>query len=122
MTTVSLDVGETKSLGGADMYAIIETGGKQYKVEKDQILHVENLNIEEGGEVVFDKVLLVSGDDGAITVGKPYVKGATVKGSVLKNGKSKKIIVFKYKAKKNQRKKKGHRQPFTRVEIKELAI
>mgnify|MGYP000163555235 FL=1 len=122
MTTVSLDVGETKSLGGVDMYAIIETGGKQYKVEKDQILHVENLNIEEGGEVVFDKVLLVSGDDGAITVGKPYVKGATVKGSVLKNGKSKKIIVFKYKAKKNQRKKKGHRQPFTRVEIKELAI
>lgn len=122
MTTVSLDVGETKSLGGVDMYAIIETGGKQYKVEKDQILHVENLNIEEGGEAVFDKVLLVSGDDGAITVGKPYVKGATVKGSVLKNGKSKKIIVFKYKAKKNQRKKKGHRQPFTRVEIKELAI
>lgn len=122
MTTVSLDVGETKSLGGVDMYAIIETGGKQYKVEKDQILHVENLNIEEGGEVVFDKVLLVSGGDGAITVGKPYVKGATVKGSVLKNGKSKKIIVFKYKAKKNQRKKKGHRQPFTRVEIKELAI
>lgn len=122
MTIVSLDVGETKSLGGVDMYAIIETGGKQYKVEKDQILHVENLNIEEGGEVVFDKVLLVSGDDGAITVGKPYVKGATVKGSVLKNGKSKKIIVFKYKAKKNQRKKKGHRQPFTRVEIKELAI
>ena len=122
MTTVSLDVGETKSLGGVDMYAIIETGGKQYKVEKDQILHVENLNIEEGGEVVFDKVLLVSGDDGAITVGKPYVKGATVKASVLKNGKSKKIIVFKYKAKKNQRKKKGHRQPFTRVEIKELAI
>lgn len=122
MTTVSLDVGETKSLGGVDMYAIIETGGKQYKVEKDQILHVENLNIEEGGEVVFDKVLLVSGDDGVITVGKPYVKGATVKGSVLKNGKSKKIIVFKYKAKKNQRKKKGHRQPFTRVEIKELAI
>lgn len=122
MTTVSLDVGETKSLGGVDMYAIIETGGKQYKVEKDQILHVENLNIEEGGEVVFDKVLLVSGDDGAITIGKPYVKGATVKGSVLKNGKSKKIIVFKYKAKKNQRKKKGHRQPFTRVEIKELAI
>ena len=95
MTTVSLDIGETKSLGGVDMYAIIETGGKQYKVEKDQILHVENLNIEEGGEVVFDKVLLVSGDDGAITVGKPYVKGATVKASVLKNGKSKKIIVFK---------------------------
>lgn len=122
MTTVSLDIGETKSLGGVDMYAIIETGGKQYKVEKDQILHVENLNIEEGGEVVFDKVLLVSGDDGAITVGKPYIKGATVKASVLKNGKSKKIIVFKYKAKKNQRKKRGHRQPFTRVEIKELAI
>ena len=122
MTTVSLDIGVTKSLGGVDMYAIIETGGKQYKVEKDQILHVENLNIEEGGEVVFDKVLLVSGDDGAITVGKPYVKGATVKASVLKNGKSKKIIVFKYKAKKNQRKKRGHRQPFTRVEIKELAI
>ena len=122
MTTGSLDIGETKSLGGVDMYAIIETGGKQYKVEKDQILHVENLNIEEGGEVVFDKVLLVSGDDGAITVGKPYVKGATVKASVLKNGKSKKIIVFKYKAKKNQRKKRGHRQPFTRVEIKELAI
>ncbi|MCI6609406.1 MAG: 50S ribosomal protein L21 [Ezakiella sp.] len=104
------------------MYAIIETGGKQYRVEKDQILHVENLNISEGGEVVFDKVLFVSGDDGAIKVGKPYVSGASVKATVLKNGKSKKIIVYKYKPKKNIRKKRGHRQPFTRVEIKELAI
>lgn len=104
------------------MYAIIETGGKQYKVQKGDVLHVENLNIGEGEMVVFDKVLLASGDDGAIKLGKPYVEGASVSAKVLKNGKSKKIIVFKYKPKKNIRKKKGHRQPFTRVEIENLAI
>ena len=114
--------GETKSQGRFNLYAIIETGGKQYKVQKGDVLHVENLNVGEGEMVVFDKVLLASGDDGAIKLGKPYVEGASVSAKVLKNGKSKKIIVFKYKPKKNIRKKKGHRQPFTRVEIENLAI
>ncbi|MCI5675071.1 MAG: 50S ribosomal protein L21 [Ezakiella sp.] len=104
------------------MYAIIETGGKQYKVEKGEVIHIEKLGAEEGEMVVFDKVLLVSGDDGAIKIGKPYVEGASVSAKVLKNGKSKKIIVFKYKPKKNVRKKRGHRQPFTRVEIADFAI
>ncbi|MDO5716548.1 MAG: 50S ribosomal protein L21 [Tissierellia bacterium] len=104
------------------MYAIIETGGKQYKVEKGDQLHVEKLGLEEGQEVVFDRVLLFSDDDGSIRVGKPYVEGASIKAKVVKNGKAKKIIVFKYKPKKNERKKRGHRQPFTRVEIIDFAI
>lgn len=104
------------------MYAIIETGGKQYQVKEGDVLHVEKLSAGEGEMVVFDKVLLASGDDGAIKVGKPYVEGASVSAKVLKNGKAKKVIVFKYKAKKNYRKKKGHRQPFTRVQIESLAI
>lgn len=104
------------------MYAIIETGGKQYRVQKGDQVHVEKLGVEEGEAVVFDKVLLVSDDDGVIRVGAPYVQGATISGKVLKNGKRKKVLVFRYKAKKNVRKKRGHRQPFTRVEITDFAI
>lgn len=103
------------------MYAIVETGGKQYRVEKGDVLHVEKLGVEEGQNVVFDKVLLISDENGAIEIGKPYVSGAKVEAKVLKNGKRKKVIVFKYKAKKNVRVKNGHRQPFTRVEITALS-
>ncbi len=98
------------------MYAIIETGGKQYKVAQGDVVFVEKLDAEEGAEITFDKVLLAAdGDD--VKVGTPVVEGATVTAKVLKNGKAKKVIVFKMKRKKNERKKKGHRQPFTKVEI-----
>ncbi|MDD3382915.1 MAG: 50S ribosomal protein L21 [Bacilli bacterium] len=97
------------------MYAIIETGGKQYKVSKDDFVYVEKLDIEAGKEVVFDKVLMVNGK-----VGDPLVKGAKVLGVVVKEGKAKKIIVYKYKSKKNYHKKQGHRQPYTKVQIVSL--
>ena len=102
------------------MYAIIETGGKQVKVEEGQSIFVEKLNVEEGGTVTFDKVLFVGGDD--VKVGSPVVEGATVTGKVEKQGKDKKIIVFKYKAKKNNRKKQGHRQPYTKVTIEKISF
>lgn len=98
------------------MYALIETGGKQYRVEKDQVLTIEKLPNEEGETVTFEKVLLVSKDD-EVKVGKPYVEGAKVTGKVLKHGRGKKIIVFKYKPKKNYRRKQGHRQPYTKVVV-----
>ncbi len=101
------------------MYAIIETGGKQYKVQEGDIVYVEKLNADEGQAVSFDKVLLMSGDAGLVP-GKPYVDGAKVEGTVLGQGKAKKIIVYKYKAKKNIRKKQGHRQPFTKVQIDKI--
>lgn len=97
------------------MYAIIQTGGKQYKVETgDQIL-VEKLNADVDAEVDFE-TLLVS-DDAGVKVGKPVIKGVSVKGKVLEHGKGKKVVVFRYKPKKNIRKKSGHRQPYTKVEI-----
>ena len=101
------------------MYAIIETGGKQYKVQEGDVVYVEKLNADEGQAVSFDKVLLMSGDAGLVP-GKPYVDGAKVEGTVLSQGKAKKIIVYKYKAKKNIRKKQGHRQPFTKVQIDKI--
>ncbi|SHG97156.1 large subunit ribosomal protein L21 [Anaerosphaera aminiphila DSM 21120] len=100
------------------MYAVIETGGKQYTVKAGDKVKVEKLNAAEGEKVVFDKVLLVGSDD--VKVGKPYVEGAKVEAKVLLQAKDKKIIVYKYKSKKNERKKKGHRQPFTLVEIENI--
>ncbi|MBQ7045781.1 MAG: 50S ribosomal protein L21 [Clostridia bacterium] len=102
------------------MYAIIETGGKQYRVQSGDVIFVEKLNVEENAEVVFDKVIAVSNDRGTLKVGKPYVKDAAVKGVVLKNGKSKKITVFTYKPKKGSSRKLGHRQPYTKVQINEI--
>lgn len=98
------------------MYAIIETGGKQYRVQQGDVITVEKLGIEEGNQVIFDKVLAM-GDGADIQIGTPYVDGATVTGEVTAEGKGKKVIIFKYKAKKDYRKKQGHRQPFTQVEI-----
>lgn len=98
------------------MYAIIETGGKQYKVQEGDVIRVEKLNLAAGETVTFDKVLAVSKDD-ALTVGSPIVDGASVTASVVEEGKGKKIIVFKYKAKKSYKRKRGHRQPFTKVTI-----
>ena len=97
------------------MYAIIETGGKQYTVEAGDKLRVEKLDANEGDVVTFDKVVFVSGDEPR--VGTPYVEGAKVEAKVLAQAKAKKVIVYKYKSKKNERKKNGHRQPYTLVEI-----
>ena len=98
------------------MYAVIEACGKQYKVTKGDVVFFEKLDAEEGKKVSFDKVILVS-NDGKVEVGNPYVKGVKVEGKVVSHGKAKKIIVFKMKAKKNYRRKQGHRQPYTKVEI-----
>lgn len=98
------------------MYAIIETGGKQYKVQEGDVLFIEKLNAGEGEVVTFDTVLAVSGDNGLV-LGTPVVSGAKVSATVEKHGKGQKIIVYKYKAKKNYRRKQGHRQPFTKVTI-----
>ncbi len=100
------------------MYAIIETGGKQYRVTDGDVIYVEKLSAEVDSEVVFDKVVAIN--DGALKVGAPYVEGATVKGVVLKNGKGKKVTVFTYKPKKGCARKMGHRQPYTKVEIKSI--
>lgn len=101
------------------MYAIIETGGKQYNVSIGDSIVVEKLNVAAGEEVVFDKVLAVGKED-SLTVGAPLVAGATVKAEVVAEGKGKKVIVYKYKAKKSYHKKRGHRQPFTKVTIKAI--
>ena len=98
------------------MYAIIETGGKQYKVEAGDVVFVEKLDAEADSEITFDKVIAIGSDDG-IKVGAPYVDGATVAAKVLKNGKAKKNTVMTYKPKKNEKRKLGHRQPYTKVEI-----
>ncbi len=101
------------------MYAVIETGGKQYKVSEGDVIFIEKLDVAEGEEVKFDKVLVVADGDN-FTVGTPAVDGAFVTGKVEKQGKSKKIYVFKMKRKKNERKKKGHRQPYTKVTIEKI--
>ena len=94
------------------MYAIIETGGKQYRVQENDFLFIEKLEVVEGEEVVFDKVLMVEGK-----IGNPLVEGAKVVAKVVSQGKAPKIIVYKYKAKKNYHKKQGHRQAYTKVQI-----
>ena len=103
------------------MYAIIETGGKQYKVEEGSVVFVEKLLAEADETITFDRILAVSTDKG-LEVGAPYLKDASVAAKVLGQGKEKKIIVFKYKAKKNYRKKQGHRQPYTKVQIEKINI
>ncbi len=101
------------------MYAVIETGGKQYRVQEGDVVTVEKLNVEAGQKIEFDKVLVLAGEED-LKVGTPYVEGAKVTGEVVENGKGKKVIIFKYKAKKDYRKKQGHRQPYTMVKIESL--
>ena len=103
------------------MYAIIESCGKQYKVAEGDIVFFEKLDAEEGKKVTFDNVILVS-EEGKVQVGNPYVKGVKVEGKVISHGKGKKIIVFKMKPKKNYRRKQGHRQPYTKVEITSINV
>ena len=102
-------------------YAVIETGGKQYRVSEGDTIFVEKLNAEANDTVTFDKVLAVVTDE-TNTFGTPVVEGAVVTGKVVKNGKSKKIIVYKMHPKKNYRRKQGHRQPYTKVEISSIAL
>ena len=100
------------------MFAVIETGGKQYKVNEGDVIFIEKLDVADGETVTFDKVLAISGED--FKAGTPYVEGATVTANVIKTGKGKKIYVMKYKAKKNEKKKIGHRQFYTKVQIDKI--
>ncbi len=98
------------------MYAVIVTGGKQYRVSEGDIIFVEKLNAEENTDITFDQVAVV-GKEGEAVIGTPTVEGATVSAKVLKNGKSKKVTVFTYRAKKGSKRKMGHRQPYSKVQI-----
>ena len=100
------------------MYAIIKTGGKQYNVEEGKVITIEKLDVSEGDKVTFDEVLLLSGD--TVKIGQPIVEGAKVIAKVLAQEKEKKIRIFKYKAKSNYRRRQGHRQPFTKVQIEKI--
>ena len=100
------------------MYAIIATGGKQYKVEEGDVIRVEKLDAAEGAEVTFDQVLVIG--DKELKIGDPTVSGASVKGTVMTEGKEKKVIVYRYKPKTGYHKKNGHRQPFTQVKIDKI--
>ncbi len=103
------------------MYAVVHTGGKQYKVEEGQILRVEKIAGDVGNPVTFDQVLLYS-DGENIEIGKPTLENVSVKGHIVEQGKSRKIIVFKYKRRKRFRRKQGHRQPFTAVKIDHIEV
>ena len=103
------------------MYAIIETGGKQYKVAEGDVISVEKLGVEAGSEYVFDKVLVVSADS-ETKIGFPYVEGAKVSANVVCEGKDKKVVIYKYKPKKGFHKKRGHRQPYTMLKIDSIAL
>lgn len=104
------------------MYAIVEISGKQYKVQEGDVVFVDRIEeAEEGKTITFDKVLFVS-DGKKVTIGEDTVKGAKVKATVVGHGKSKKIVVYKYKAKKNERKTKGHRQPYTKIQIDKITM
>ena len=102
------------------MYAIIETGGKQVRVEEGQEIFVERLNVEADQDYTFDKVMMIGGDK--TKIGTPYIKGATVTAKVVKNGKAKKVIVYKYKPKKDYHRKQGHRQPYTKLTIEKINL
>ncbi|GHV26669.1 50S ribosomal protein L21 [Clostridia bacterium] len=97
------------------MYAVIKTGGKQYRVQEDDIIYVEKLEAEEGAILEFDALMVGQGED--VTIGTPIVAGAKVKGQYLGDVKGKKLIIYKYKSKKNERRKHGHRQPYTKIKI-----
>ena len=100
------------------MYAIIATGGKQYKVSEGDIIRVEKLDLDEGAEVTFDQVLVIG--DKTMKIGDPTVSGASVKGTVMTEGKEKKVVVYRYKPKTGYHKKNGHRQPFTQIKIDKI--
>jgi large subunit ribosomal protein L21 len=102
------------------VYAIFETGGKQYKASKGDIVYVEKLDAEPGKLVSFDALVVADGDD--IKIGTPIVEGAKVRAKIVEHGKENKVVIFKYKAKRNYRKKQGHRQPFTKIRITSIGV
>ena len=103
------------------MYAVIKTGGKQYKVSEGDVIYIEKMGVNDGDVVNFNEVLAVA-NEGDVTFGVPTVAGAFVEATVVKSGKGKKIIVYKYKSKKNYRRKQGHRQPYTKVQISKISL
>lgn len=103
------------------MYAIVEIGGKQYRVNEGDILFVEKMNVEAEATIELDRVVAVGGDDAELKVGMPYVESAKISAKVLKNGKNKKIIVFTYRSKKDSKRKMGHRQPYTKIQIEKIS-
>ncbi len=102
------------------MYALIQTGGKQYKVSEGTIVKIEKVDGEAGGNVVLDQVLMINDENGGVKIGSPLLENATVTARILEQGKNKKIIVYKYKKRKNYRRKQGHRQPYTRLLIEKI--
>lgn len=103
------------------MYAIVETGGKQFRVSKGDVIRVEKLTASEGDRIELDHVLMIQNEAGT-TIGNPYIQGASVQATVAQNGKAPKVVIYKYKSKKNYRKKQGHRQPFTELSIEEILM
>lgn len=108
-------------LGGTTIYAVIQTGGKQYKVSPGDTIKVELLPVESGSNVELDQVLLIADGD-KVTIGSPTIQGAKVVATAVRQGKADKVIVFKYKSKVRSRRKKGHRQPYTELTIKEIVL
>lgn len=104
------------------MYAIIDACGKQYKVAEGDIVFMERLEGEEGTTITFEEVVMITDDKGLVTIGEPTIKGAKVKATVIGHGKGKKFVVFKYKAKKNERKSRGHRWCYTKIQIEKIAL
>lgn len=104
------------------LHAIIETGGKQYRVAEGDVLYIEKLPAEAGDSVTFDRVLAIVDDEKGSSFGTPVIEGASVTANIVKNGKAKKILVFKYKAKKNYRRRQGHRQPYSQVQIDTIKV
>lgn len=102
------------------MYAVIQTGGKQYKVSEGTVLKVEKLEAEAGDKLSLDQVLLLNDENGSVKIGDPVVKGASVTVEVLEQGREKKVVVYKYKRRKNYHKKQGHRQPFTKIKVEKI--
>lgn len=102
------------------MYAIIETGGKQYKVNEGSIIKVEKLDVQAGEKITLNQVLLLNDENGNVKIGNPLVAGAAVTAEVLEQGKNKKVIVYKYKRRKNYRRKQGHRQPYTKIKVEKI--
>jgi large subunit ribosomal protein L21 len=103
-------------------YAVVEAGGRQYRVEPDMVISVDRMKVEVGSEVDLDRVLLISGEDGQVTIGRPAVAGAQVRCRVMEHGRGKKIIVSTFEAKKNVRRKIGHRQDFTRLQVEKIVV
>lgn len=102
------------------MYALIQTGGKQYKVSEGTIVKIEKVEGEAGGNIVLDQVLMINDENGTVQIGNPLLENARVTAKILEQGRNKKIIVYKYKKRKNYRRKQGHRQPFTRLLIEKI--